>query len=72
MLNYSIDCYFEITETGGFFIKQVRDKDGGTDSLTSSTGDFLYSTDGNPIQIRTSTTNIDLPQINPQISVNFS
>lgn len=67
MLNYSMDCYFEVYETGGAIIRQIKDKLGGTDPV-SSNGDFIISSDGSSVTTF-SQSNSETPIIDPDITL---
>ena len=63
-LEYSIDCIFQITKTGGLFFKQVKTKTSSSSSISSSNGGFLYSIDGEAITTSLFLEKPDLPIIN--------
>lgn len=63
-LEYSIDCFFQITKTGGLFFKQIKTKTSSSSSISSSTGGFLYSSDGEAITTSLYLEKPDLPVIN--------
>jgi hypothetical protein len=64
MLNYNLDCYFEINETSGVFIKQVNKVYNSKIKIDS---DFLVSQDGDSISVFPENSFKQLPQINQNL-----
>lgn len=60
MLNYNLDCYFEISETSGAFIKQVNKVYNSKITIDSN---FLVSQDGESISVFPENSYKQLPQI---------